>query len=146
MGYYELLGVPVTATHPEIRSAYKKMILQAHPDKARTDATVQKAVTMWFRKLTEAHDVLSKETLRKYYDDCCGVPQKGTQGQNNAGENAYEIAMREIVDMLDWKVKVSRGEGKPYIVNTVREHVQWDSTRVTGFMKTDNCPCRACKR
>ena len=42
LGYYELLGVPVTATHPGIKSAYKKMALQAHPDKARADATVQK--------------------------------------------------------------------------------------------------------
>lgn len=63
---YATLGVPNTATAAEIRSAYKKLALRLHPDKAAAvdRASAHKA----FQDLAFAYAVLSDERRRKRYD------------------------------------------------------------------------------
>src|SRR6266404_6261056 len=61
--YYDILGVAKTATQQEIKSAYRKMALQYHPDRNKTKEAEEK-----FKEVTQAYEVLSNEEKRKTYD------------------------------------------------------------------------------
>jgi len=61
--YYSILGVARTASADEIRSAYRKLARQYHPDVNKaTDAAER------FKKVTEAYEVLSDAERRQRYD------------------------------------------------------------------------------
>lgn len=61
--YYKILGVSKTATQQEIKSAYRKLALQYHPDRNKTKEAEQK-----FKEVTKAYEVLGDESKRKTYD------------------------------------------------------------------------------
>ncbi len=60
---YDILGVASTATHAEIRKAYRKLAVKYHPDR-NPDAAAQEQ----FRKVTQAYEVLNDPTRRGLYD------------------------------------------------------------------------------
>ncbi len=62
--YYEILGVSRTATEKEIKSAYRKLARQYHPDVNPGD----KAAESRFKEISQAYDVLSSPEKRKQYD------------------------------------------------------------------------------
>lgn len=64
--YYKILGVSRTATSKEIKSAYRKLALQWHPDKV-TEEQKEEAEKK-FQDIGEAYEVLSDEELRAKYD------------------------------------------------------------------------------
>ena len=62
--YYEVLGVPKTATDAEIKSAYRKKAKECHPDLNQNDKTAEAR----FKELNEANEVLSDPDKRAKYD------------------------------------------------------------------------------
>ena len=62
--YYDVLGVSKTASQDEIKSAYRKLAKQYHPDFHPGDA----AAAEKFKEINEANEVLSDEQKRKQYD------------------------------------------------------------------------------
>ncbi|CAN5833982.1 DnaJ C-terminal domain-containing protein [soil metagenome] len=68
--YYDVLGVPKTATQKEIRAAFRKKAAKLHPDRNPDDATAEEK----FKEVNEAYTVLNDEEKRKFYD------QFGTEG------------------------------------------------------------------
>src|SRR2546423_7025408 len=62
--YYQILGVPETATTDEIKKAFRRLAKQHHPD--RNPNSPQSAER--FKEINEAHDVLSDPEKRKKYD------------------------------------------------------------------------------
>src|SRR5437879_12857196 len=62
--YYQVLGVPETATVDEIKRAFRRLAKQHHPD--RNPGKPQAAER--FKEINEAHDVLSDPAKRKQYD------------------------------------------------------------------------------
>src|SRR6266545_422344 len=61
--YYELLGVPRNATPDQIRSAYRKLARQHHPDVSQAPDAAER-----FKQVTEAYEVLSDAERRQRYD------------------------------------------------------------------------------
>lgn len=61
--YYEVLGVPRSATKDQIRSSYRKLARKYHPD-----ANKDPGATSKFKEATEAYEVLSDPAKRKTYD------------------------------------------------------------------------------
>ncbi len=62
--HYETLGVPARCTQDEIRTAYRKIVLQHHPDRSNTEQS--HAI---FIAATEAYEVLSDASRRRQYDE-----------------------------------------------------------------------------
>ena len=62
--FYELLGVPRTASDKEVRSAYRKLARRHHPDVNPNDKGAEER----FKEIQGAYDVLSDEETRKRYD------------------------------------------------------------------------------
>jgi|CXWL01.1.fsa_nt_gi molecular chaperone DnaJ len=62
--YYEVLGVARTASEKDIKSAYRKLALQYHPDKNPGDTTAEEK----FKEAAEAYAVLSDADKRGRYD------------------------------------------------------------------------------
>lgn len=67
--YYEILGVKKDATADQIKSAFRKLARQYHPD-AHPDLTgsEKKAVEEKFKDVSEAYEVLSDQQKRSMYD------------------------------------------------------------------------------
>jgi DnaJ-class molecular chaperone len=63
--YYDVLGVPRTATPKEVTSAFRKLARKHHPDLNAGD----KQAEAKFKEISEAHDVLSDAKSRKLYDE-----------------------------------------------------------------------------
>lgn len=62
--YYELLGVSREASLQEIKSAYRRLARQHHPDvKANSGVTDEH-----FKRINEAYQTLSNPTKRQFYD------------------------------------------------------------------------------
>ena len=61
--YYEVLGLQKNASKEDIKSAYRKLALQYHPDRNKQQGAEEK-----FKVISEAYAVLSDDEKRKRYD------------------------------------------------------------------------------
>src|SRR6056297_2007998 len=62
--YYEILGVEKTADEKALKSAFRKLAMQWHPDRNPGSAEAE----LKFKELNEAYQVLSDEQKRAAYD------------------------------------------------------------------------------
>ena len=62
--FYKILGVKKSATTKEIKSAYRKLARELHPDKNTDDPDAEKK----FQDLGAAYEALSDKETRKKYD------------------------------------------------------------------------------
>ena len=61
MTYYDILGVPQTASTQEIKAAYRKLAQEFHPDKlAGIPPAVAKLAEEKFKDVQEAYEILTK--------------------------------------------------------------------------------------
>lgn len=65
---YEVLGLSRDCSVDEIRSAYKKLALQRHPDKLVKSGLSDAEATAQFQELVNAYEVLSDPRERAWYD------------------------------------------------------------------------------
>ncbi|KAJ0440987.1 putative transcription factor C2H2 family [Helianthus annuus] len=65
---YEVLNLPRDCTADEIRSAYRKLALQRHPDKLIKSGIPESEATASFQELVNAYEVLSDARERAWYD------------------------------------------------------------------------------
>lgn len=63
--YYQILEIDSSATHKEVRRAFKRLALKYHPDKIRY---LEDPGQVLFKAVNEAHEILSDPEKRKKYD------------------------------------------------------------------------------
>ena len=73
--YYALLGIDQKAGRAELRRAWRRLVLQWHPDRAGTGATET------FLKIQSAYAVLADPVSRAAYDRRQGTPRTAPRGR-----------------------------------------------------------------
>jgi len=97
--YYDILGVPRTATEAELKKAYYKLAKQFHPDQNAGD----KDSASKFSEINEAYEVLKNPEKRQLYDQFGpeGVEaQFGGRGGGAQGFADAESIFREFSDFF----------------------------------------------
>lgn len=89
--YYEVLGVKREATQDEIKSSFRQLAKQWHPDR-NPDNKVEAEEK--FKEVAEAYTVLSDEQQRQRYD------QFGHAGLSGAGPDFQGVSIEEILSQF----------------------------------------------
>ena len=96
--YYDILGVPKTATDAEIKSAFRKLAKKYHPDNKETGDEAK------FKEIGEAYAVLSDPSKKQQYDQFGHEAFKQGAGQGGfggfGGFDASDIDLSSIFDDL----------------------------------------------
>ncbi len=103
--YYEILGVDKGATEEQIKSAYRKLAKQYHPDLHPGDAQAAEK----FKQINEANEVLSDKQKRAAYDYELEHPGMGGMGGSGmGGEDVLRSACSKGTKWLPGKRLSSR--------------------------------------
>lgn len=160
--FYEILGVPKTASPEEVKSAYRKQAMQYHPDRNPGDKEAEEK----FKKASEAYSVLGDTEKRARYDrfgtvgESGGVPWDSVvfedfgdllgnlfgfgelfgQGQRRRGTNRRGADLR-----LDLRMTLEEAfSGKEETLDIPREET-CAPCGGTGSTSGKRTPCTACK-
>lgn len=79
--YYDELGVSKNASQDEIKSAYRKLAKQYHPDLNKDNPQAAEK----FKNINEAYEVLSDETKRRNYDQFGSAEGPAFNGFGSSG-------------------------------------------------------------
>lgn len=82
--YYEVLGVPRDADENTIKSAYRKLARQYHPDVNKSEGAEER-----FKEINEAYEVLSDANKRAAYDRFGHAGAQGGFGPGGAGFGGF---------------------------------------------------------
>jgi molecular chaperone DnaJ len=97
--YYDVLGISRTATEQEIKSAYRRLAVQYHPDKNPNDATAEEK----FKEAAEAYGVLADANQRQRYDRFghAGVSSGAGQSWGAPGFGGIEDILGDLFGFSD---------------------------------------------
>src|SRR5258708_17056530 len=97
--YYEVLGVTHTATEQDLKSAYRRLAHQYHPDKNQGDAGSEEK----FKESAEAYAVLSDAEQRQRYDRFghAGVSSAAVAAWGAAGFANIEDILGDLFGFID---------------------------------------------
>lgn len=86
--YYQVLGVDRQASEEEIRSAFRKLARQYHPD--LQEESGKKAAEEKFKDINEAYEVLGDPEKRKKYDQLGTGFRHGQDWQPSPGMDGFQ--------------------------------------------------------
>jgi molecular chaperone DnaJ len=105
--YYEVLGVSRAATETELKTSFRKLAMQFHPDKNPGDASAE----VKFKEINEAYQVLSDAQKRGAYDRFGHAAfQQGGGGGPGFG-NEFGDFMSDIFDTFFGDARQGGGRG-----------------------------------
>jgi molecular chaperone DnaJ len=95
--YYEILGLARGASEQDIKSAFRRLAKDLHPDRNPGD----KSAEAKFKELNEAHEVLRDPQKRAAYDQFGHAAFDGSHGRGGAGFGPdFASSMSDIFDDL----------------------------------------------
>ncbi|MGA2035971.1 MAG: molecular chaperone DnaJ [Acidimicrobiales bacterium] len=92
--YYEILGIPSSATDKEITRSYRKLAKQYHPD---TNPGSEDR----FKEISAAYDVLGDAGRRKEYDEVRRLGAMGLGGGGFGGPGGATFRVGDLGDLGD---------------------------------------------
>lgn len=101
--YYDVLGVPQTATDHEISRAYRRLARELHPDVNPNNKEAEER----FKEVSVAYDVLGDPAKRKEYDEArrlmqCGVGSGfGGAPFGGHGDGGFTVRIDDLADLDD---------------------------------------------
>ena len=141
--YYEVLGVARTATDREIKSAYRKLAVQFHPDKNPGNTEAEER----FKEAAEAYSVLSDTEQRARYDRFghAGV-RGGAPDFASAGFAGFEDILGDIFGDIFGasrrRSSVRRGADLRYDLEITLEEVLNGTSKTVRIPRLESCePC-----
>ena len=96
--YYEVLGVSKGATDAEIKSAFRRLAKQYHPDINKEAGAEEK-----FKEIQEAYAVLSDANKRKQYDQfghAAFENQGGASGFSGFDFSGFDVDLEDILGSM----------------------------------------------
>lgn len=87
--YYEILGLPRDADEKEIKSAFRRLARELHPDVSEAPDAEER-----FREAAEAYEVLSKRETRELYD------RFGHEGLRTGGFRPTDFDFANLADLF----------------------------------------------
>ncbi|MBM3946322.1 MAG: J domain-containing protein [SAR202 cluster bacterium] len=156
--YYEVLGIPRSADDKAVRSAYRRLARQYHPDVNKSDPNAERR----FKEVSAAYEVLSDPKKRSLYDrfghnwqqaqrmEEQGIPfDQATRGPGGA---AFDVS--NLGDLLEGMFGAGRGGvgGRTRVAGRAEVQVTLDEAyngtrRVLELQAHDACPqCRGVGR
>jgi len=150
--YYEVLGVPKTATKDEIKKAYRRLAIQFHPDKNPGD----KASEEKFKEATEAYEILGDDQKRQAYDQ---FGFAGVEGMGGTSPQDFSNVFHDFEDLFsgfgDFSsifgsffgegaqqrggTHVNRGENLRYDIELPFEKAIFGTTIEISYSRNDMC-------
>ena len=135
--YYEILGVPRSASDAEIKKSFRNLAREYHPDVAKDKKKAEEK----FKEINEAYEVLSDSTHRRKYDELGADWKSGAEfrapsgfggfsnAQNyrgaRAGDHGFEFGGTGFSSFFD-QLFGSRGRGAAQNVSNPAQDVEGD--------------------
>lgn len=112
--YYETLGIERSASAQDIKSAYRRLAKECHPDRNPGDSGAE----VKFKEINEAYEILKDEQKRAAYDRFGHAAFDGGMGGGRGGAGAggfgpeFASSMSDIFDDLFGEFMGSRRTGR----------------------------------
>ena len=87
--YYEILGLPRTASEADVKKAFRRLARELHPDVSTAPDAEER-----FREVAEAYEVLSKSETRELYD------RYGHAGLRSGGFTPSHFDLGNLADIF----------------------------------------------
>jgi molecular chaperone DnaJ len=101
--YYKVLGVPDSATEKEVKTAFRKLSKQHHPDSGGDEEK--------FKEVSAAFDVLGDAAKRKEYDEVRRLGPIGQAFGGGGGQN-FTFTTDDLGDLFGGLFNRVRGGGR----------------------------------
>jgi molecular chaperone DnaJ len=136
---YEVLGVPRQATATEIKSAYRKLALEHHPDRNPGDRTAEDK----FKEVSLAYAVLGDEDKRAQYDRFGGLTSDLPFGSEADLRTVTDFFDAVFGDLLGTARKRAAGHDLRYTLELDFEQAVLGCEQEIRF--TRNSDCASCR-
>lgn len=141
--FYEVLGVSRGASEDELRTAYRKLAHQYHPDKTGGD----KAAEEKFKEVNEAYGVLKNKEKRAHYDRFgTEGPQQGGGGFGGGGfqqgspfEDIFDTFFGGQGGRASRANAATRGDDLEYHIRITLKDAAVGVKKTLSFKRLENC-------
>jgi molecular chaperone DnaJ len=142
--YYEVLGVSRQASDQEIKSAYRKLALQYHPDRNPGNHQAEES----FKEAAEAYSVLSDSQKRAAYDRY-GHAGVGSSASGGFDPNVFADFSDILGDLFGFGdvfgsrrggTRVQRGADLRYDLDLTFEEAAFGTTTKIKVPRHESCP------
>ena len=141
--YYSILGVSNSATEDDIKKAYRKIVLENHPDRNKSKEAHEK-----FKEATEAYSVLSDSAKRTKYDSGESDGQgsgfdfsSGGFSRGNSDDIGFDF--QDLFNDFFGRSGFSQERNNTYLIGITLEECYSGITK--ELQLNVNHPCRNCK-